>query len=149
MAVRLRPQSAAWMAPHALAAQLNAQTGQIAGQGVAGLLGGIAQGVGAYTQKREQRRVEGINEQRYQDSLMRQDRAFNAAQLMNQFDVQKQLFTVANAEYQQAAMVDPESDEAKRLFDEVNKIRGGMLNVANGIRAEVSKKQAEDCGPEG
>lgn len=83
MAVRLRPQSASWLAPTALAAQLTAQTGQIAGQGVASLLGGIASGVGAYTQKREQRRAEAINESRYQDSLgmrraddARQDRAF-------------------------------------------------------------------------
>ena len=69
MAVRLRPQSSAWLAPTALAAQLTAQTGAIKGSGVAGLLGGIATGVNAFSQKREQRRVEAINESRYQDSV--------------------------------------------------------------------------------
>lgn len=102
MAVRLRPQSSAWLAPTALAAQLTAQTGQIAGQGVAGLLGGIAQGVGAFTQKREQRRVEAINESRYQDSLRmrqaddaRQDRSFQYGAVRDQMALNNEFKTGA------------------------------------------------------
>lgn len=134
MAVRLRPQSAAWMAPHALAAQLTAQTGQIAGQGVAGLLGGIAQGVGAYTQKREQRRVEGINEQRYQDSLMRRDREFKMDAIQTQLGVVDKYIAGVRAEADMAALESPDGTLPPALATKID----AALNSRKGLAAQAA-----------
>lgn len=155
MAVRLRPQSSAWLAPTALAAQLTAQTGQIAGQGVAGLLGGIASGVGAYTQKREQRRVEGINERRYQDSLVRQDRdfgmredAFKASQLMNQWEITEKLKSGLDVKI--AASVDPITGKPDAaLVKQRGDIDAGQGNLKAALDSIMQRRKAVDCGPEG
>ncbi len=139
MAVRLRPQSSAWLAPTALAAQLTAQTGQIAGQGVAGLLGGIAQGVGAFTQKREQRRVEAINESRYQDSLRmrqaddaRQDRSFQYGAVRDQMALNNEFKTGAEL----AFALDPTPEnKMKPLRD--------ALDLAASVELGVTEKGGE------
>lgn len=160
MAVRLRPQSSAWLAPTALAAQLTAQTGQIAGQGVAGLLGGIAQGVGAFTQKREQRRVEAINERRYQDSLTRQDRdfgmrekAFTLDLLQGNDRILAESETGKAAELEMALMA---GEDASVLKQELEKIRSSrravqsnMMGLAPALKAAAAGRAAPDAGPVG
>lgn len=160
MAVRLRPQSSAWLAPTALAAQLTAQTGQIAGQGVAGLLGGIAQGVGAFTQKREQRRVEAINESRYQDNLTRQDRdfgmrekAFTLDLLQGNDRILAESETGKAAELEMALMA---GEDASVLKQELEKIRSSrravqsnMMGLAPALKAAAAGRAAPDAGPVG
>jgi hypothetical protein len=142
------------MAPHALAAQLTAQTGQIAGQGVASLLGGIASGVGAFTQKREARRVEAINESRYQDSLLerqtdneRQDRSLEASLLMNQLEVRTRLATGLKVKLQ--ASVDPETGKFdESIAQQIRDIENGNLNLSTNL-TRIASKVKEDCKPGG
>lgn len=74
MSVRLRQQSSAWLAPTALAAQLKARAGELEGQGMAGLLGGVATGLKSYTANQQRREEINIAEQHHQDALARQDR---------------------------------------------------------------------------
>lgn len=74
MSVRLRQQSSAWLAPTALAAQLKARAGELEGQGMAGLLGGVATGLKSYTANQQRREEINIAEQHHRDALARQDR---------------------------------------------------------------------------
>lgn len=133
MAVRLRPQSSAWLAPTALAAQLTAQTGAIKGSGVASLLGGIAQGVNAFSQKREQRRVEGINETRYQDSLRmrqaddaRQDRAFMYGAAQDQAALNKDFLEGAKLAY----ALDPTPENLRKVQQGESNAKALAANMA-------------------
>lgn len=135
MAVRLRPQSSAWLAPTALAAQLTAQTGQIAGQGVASLLGGIAQGVGAYTEKREKRRVEAINERRYQDSLTRQDRSFQYGAAKDQASLLEDYLKGAEMEAALSAMSSPTGTPDPSKVQNLRTAQSSM----NALRSQLAK----------
>lgn len=135
MAVRLRPQSSAWMAPHALAAQLTAQTGQIAGQGVAGLLGGIAQGVGAFTQARNRRQEMAINESRYKDALTRQDRSFQYGAAKDQASLLEDYMKGAEVEAALSAMSSPTGTPDPSKVQNLRTAQSSM----NALRAQLAQ----------
>lgn len=135
MAVRLRPQSAAWMAPHALAAQLTAQAGESAGQGVAGLLGGIARGVGAYTQARDRRQEMAINESRYQDALSRRDREFNYGAAKDQAALLEDYMKGAEMEASLSALSSPTGTPDPSKVEQLRKAQSSMT----AMRAQLAK----------
>lgn len=135
MAVRLRPQSSAWMAPHALAAQLTAQTGQIAGQGVAGLFGGIAQGVGAFTQARNRRQEMAINESRYKDALTRQDRSFQYGAAKDQASLLEDYMKGAEVEAALSAMSSPTGTPDPSKVANLRTAQSSM----NALRAQLAQ----------
>ena len=139
MAVRLRQQSSAWMAPHALAAQLTAQTGQIAASGPQALLSGLSQGVGAFTQGRDKRRAEATNESRYQDSLRmrqaddaRQDQRFQYGAVQDQMALNKDFKVGAELAY--ALDPTPENLMKVQQAESNNKALSAALAKYSGVQ---------------
>ena len=163
MAVRLRPQSSAWMAPHALAAQLTAQTGAIKAQGLNSLLGGISQGVDSFTQQRDQRRAEATNESRYQDSLgFRQEemalrkQAADREDLEGRFNITTMALKGTDMEIQLWQAAHPGEAVPAELMQKKSQFMSAMQAIAAGraqgvptVQQRAGAAATKDCGPEG
>ena len=132
---RLRPQSSAWLAPAALAAQLRAQAGETAGRGWSALGSGIASGFAERTRRSERAEETALrqseiarSERHYQDALSRQDTMDSVSLLKEKMETLELLRQGTMAEIGIAADSGGEPDPA--AFERLKTILSGQRSIS-------------------
>lgn len=144
MGQRLQPLSSAWLAPHALAAQLTARAGEATGQGLAALGAGIG---GGLAQIGENRKVERARQDRLTQQTFSNDLAtkqYEEGVRQDNFQMLGRYAEGLQAKLQMAMLADPTGAAAAPLKQELEQATSSLKHI---LSQSPALKQAACKGP--